>query len=270
MAAEFHEPDTYTHGHQASVLRSHTWRTIENSAAYLAPHLRPEHRLLDVGCGPGTISAEFATRVREVVAIDLSGEVVAKAQAHANSLGLTNVDFGVGDTYSLEFDDDSFDVVHAHQVLQHVTRPVDAITEMMRVTRPGGIVAVRDADYSAMFWAPLDPVMDQWREMYLSVARRNQAEPDAGRWLRTWAQQAGASDIAVSSDIWTFADDADRNWWGNLWADRVVDSALAVQAAQYEVCSKDDLVQFSRAWRAWIQAPGAYFGVPHVELIITV
>ena len=50
----------YTHGHHESVLRSHRWRTAENSAAYLLPHLGPARTLLDVGCGPGTITADLA------------------------------------------------------------------------------------------------------------------------------------------------------------------------------------------------------------------
>jgi ubiquinone/menaquinone biosynthesis C-methylase UbiE len=53
----------YTHGHHESVLRSHRWRTVENSAAYLVPFLRPGLDLLDVGCGPGSITQDFATRV---------------------------------------------------------------------------------------------------------------------------------------------------------------------------------------------------------------
>ena len=52
--------DTYTHGHHESVLRSHTWRTVENSAAYLMTTLQPGLSLLDVGCGPGTITHGLA------------------------------------------------------------------------------------------------------------------------------------------------------------------------------------------------------------------
>jgi cyclopropane fatty-acyl-phospholipid synthase-like methyltransferase len=52
--------DTYTHGHHDSVLRSHRWRTAETSAGYLLPYLRPGMRLLDVGCGPGTITIDLA------------------------------------------------------------------------------------------------------------------------------------------------------------------------------------------------------------------
>jgi hypothetical protein len=58
---------TYTHGHHESVLRSHAWRTVENSAAYLVPHLRPGLSLLDVGSGPGTITVDLAERLAPAV-----------------------------------------------------------------------------------------------------------------------------------------------------------------------------------------------------------
>ena len=76
---------TYTHGHHESVLRSHTWRTAENSAAYLLPHLRPGLSLLDIGCGPGTITVDLARLVApgQVVGLDASAEVVAQAEVRA-------------------------------------------------------------------------------------------------------------------------------------------------------------------------------------------
>src|SRR5665811_2195218 len=114
--------DVYTHGHHESVLRSHSWRTAANSAAYLLPHLRPGQRLLDVGCGPGTITTGLAERVSpgEVVAIDIVPEVLEQARAHAAERGV-QVTFETGDVYALGFDDGVLDVVHAHQVLQHLT-----------------------------------------------------------------------------------------------------------------------------------------------------
>ena len=148
--------DTYTHGHHESVLRSHRWRTAENSAAYLLPALAPGQRLLDVGCGPGTVTIDLASRVApgEVVGLDLSAVVVDMAREAADAAGAANVTFQAGDVYALPYEDSSFDVVHAHQVLQHLTDPVAALREMQRVTRSGGLVAVRDADYAAMTWHP--------------------------------------------------------------------------------------------------------------------
>ncbi|MGZ8753455.1 MAG: class I SAM-dependent methyltransferase, partial [Acidimicrobiia bacterium] len=138
-------PDVYTHGHHDSVLRSHTWRTAENSAGHLLPHLRPGLMLLDVGCGPGTITLDLARRVvpGAVVGIDAATDVIDQARAALDDTNVGDVTFAVGDVYALDFDDATFDVVHAHQVLQHLTDPVAALREMRRVCAPSGVVAVR-------------------------------------------------------------------------------------------------------------------------------
>ncbi|HSR21945.1 MAG TPA: methyltransferase domain-containing protein, partial [Candidatus Eisenbacteria bacterium] len=153
----------YTHGHHDSVLRSHRWRTAENSAGYLLPHLAPGTSLLDIGCGPGTITVDLAARVEPgtVVGVDADAGVIAQAAAEARRAGV-HVEFRVADAYQLDVDDGTFDVVHAHQVLQHLRDPVTALVEMGRVCRPGGIVAARDSDYAAMTWSPAEPALDRW------------------------------------------------------------------------------------------------------------
>jgi SAM-dependent methyltransferase len=254
---------TYTHGHHESVLRSHNWRTAENSASYLLPHLRPEMTLLDVGCGPGTITADLATMVSHVTGVDSAAEVIelARQQAPANAM------FQVADVHRLAFADASFDVVHAHQVLQHVADPVRALGEMRRVCRPGGIVAVRDSDYRAFAWYPELPALDDWRQLYLKVATENGGAPDAGRRLLSWGQQAGFDDITATSSTWCFATPEDRAWWGGMWADRIRDSAIAERALSTGYATRDQLDQMAAAWQAWAQAPDGWLSILHGELI---
>jgi len=172
--------DRYTHGHHESVLRTHAWRTAENSAAYLLDSLQPGLDLLDVGCGPGTITMDLAERVApgRVVGIDSQSEVIARADELRQRRDRANVKFSVGDVYALRFDDARFDVVHAHQLLQHLTRPVEALKEMYRVMRPGGILGVRDSDYAAFAWAPRDPRLERWMHLYHQLTRRNGAEAE--------------------------------------------------------------------------------------------
>ena len=128
------DQEIYTHGHAPSVLRSHTSRTVANSAAYVIPHLRPGARVLDVGCGPGTITADLAARVApgEVVGIEPTSGPLEDARAHAAAAGVPNVTFALGDVYALDYPDGAFDIVHAHQVLQHLGDPVAALREMLR------------------------------------------------------------------------------------------------------------------------------------------
>jgi ubiquinone/menaquinone biosynthesis C-methylase UbiE len=261
--------DRYTHGHHESVLRSHQWRTAANSAAYLLPHLRPGMRLLDVGCGPGTITLDLAAAVGpgQVVGLDAVPEPLEVARANAEARGDRSTRFELGDVYALDAEDGSFDVVHAHQVLQHLRDPVAALREMRRVCRPGGLVAARDADYAAMTWYPADQRLDAWLELYESVARGNGAEPDAARHLLAWAHAAGFEEVDCSATTWCFATAEERSWWGGLWADRITSSALAEQAMARGLATADRLEELAAAWRDWAAHPDAWFAVLNGEVL---
>ncbi|MBV8984667.1 MAG: methyltransferase domain-containing protein [Acidimicrobiia bacterium] len=257
---------TYTHGHDDSVLRSHRWRTAENSAAYLLPHLGAGMDLLDLGCGPGTITVDLARRTApgKTVGLDSAAAVIDEARVAA---GDAPVEFRVADLMHTGFPDNSFDVVHAHQVLQHLSDPVGALREMGRVCRRGGVVAVRDVDYEAMTWFPGDPMLTTWLDLYRRVHRANGSEPDAGRHLLDWARQAGFADITPSASVWCFANHEDRQWWGSLWADRMQRSGVADRALALGFASQKDLDEISDAWRAWSVEPSGWFAALHGEVL---
>jgi SAM-dependent methyltransferase len=193
--------------------------------------------------------------------------VIASADALRREQAPDNVEFRTGDVYNLAFDAASFDVVHAHQLLQHLARPVDALAEMRRVLRPDGVLAARDSDYAAFAWAPLDPALERWNELYHQVTARNGAEADAGRYLLGWAQHAGFTEIRASSSTWTFADDASRRWWGDLWAERVEESSFAQQAVDYGLSEATELRSIAIAWRRWAEQPDGFFAVVHGEVL---
>jgi SAM-dependent methyltransferase len=260
----------YTHGHHESVLRSHRWRTAANSAAYLLPHLDPRADLLDVGCGPGTITADLAALVGRVTAVETAPAALDAARAEVAARGATNVSFAVGDVQALDLADGSFDVVHAHQVLQHVGDPVGALREMARVCRPGGLVAARDSDYAAFAWYPALPVLDEWLALYRRVARANGGEPDAGRRLLSWARAAGLRTVWAGSSTWCFATPADRAWWGGMWADRIRHSAMAGQAVSSGLATGADLERIGAGWRAWAAADDGWFAILHGEILCRV
>ncbi len=271
MSNQYHSSDkpAYTHGHHESVLRSHRWRTAANSAAYLLPQLRPGLSVLDVGCGPGTITADLAEIVApgRVLALEPTEAGLDLARAETERRGVENVDFAVGDVLALEQADNSFDVVHAHQVLQHVPDPVGALREMARVCRPDGVVAARDADYAAFAWFPLLPGLGDWLTLYGRVARANGGEPDAGRRLLAWAREAGLSDISPSASIWCYGAEPDRRWWGESWAVRVLESDLARTALAKGLATSEELQALSLAWLDWSRSDDGWFTVPHGEIL---
>jgi SAM-dependent methyltransferase len=263
------ETAVYTHGHGEAVLRSHRWRTAANSAAYLLDALRPGMRVLDVGCGPGTITADLAELVPGgvVVGLERAPEVLADAREEASRRGAGNVEFAVGDVHALPYPDGAFDVVHAHQVLQHVGDPVTALREMRRVTRPGGLVAARDSDYGAMSWTPASDGLDHWQALYRRTARVNGGEPDAGRFLAGWAAEAGFGEVAVSSSEWVYDTVEDRAWWSTLWADRTLTPVYAGRVQELGFADEEALRAISAAWREWGRRPEGRFTVPHGEIL---
>lgn len=259
--------NTYTHGHSEAVLRSHSARTIANSAAYLEPYLRTDLTLLDVGAGPGTISVEFAQRVQHVHVTEIGETELNLSRERAAAEKQHNMAFSVEDVHALSFPDNSFDIVHAHQVLQHVSDPVLAVKEMARVTKPGGIVAARDADYGAFTWWPETPQLTPWLDLYRRAARANDAEPDAGRRLLSWAHAAGLSDVTASSSTWCYATPDERAWWGGLWADRMTGTAVAQQLIAQGAATPEELAAIASGWREWSTAPDGWFSVLHGEIL---
>jgi SAM-dependent methyltransferase len=261
--------ETYLHGHHDSVLRSHRWRTAENSARYLLAALPDTARVLDVGCGPGTITVDLAARVPggQVVGVDQAPDVLAVARQEAGRRGRRNVGFGVGSAYHLAFGDGTFDVVHAHQVLQHLPDPVGALAEMRRVCRAGGLVAARDGDYGGMLWFPEDPELAEWLALYQRVARALGGEPDAGRRLLSWARAAGFAEVEASASAWCYTAPGDRSWWGTLWAERLTESPFGDRVVERALASRADLRRLAEAWLRWAASDDGWFLIPHGEIL---
>ncbi len=262
-------PERYTLGHHESVLRSHRWRTAENSASYLLPHLRPGMNVLDVGSGPGTITVDLARIVfpGKVIGIDASEAVVAEATEHARELGVANVEFRVADAYDTGFEPGSFDVVHAHQVLQHLARPVEALAAWRVLVAPDGLVAARDCDYVGSVIHPETQGIRDWRDSYVALARSNGGNPDAGRRMKGWAREAGFTDITATASLWTWSDDPTREWWGGLWADRAVESEYATGVIESGIGDRALLDSVRDGWRGWRDDHDAIMFMPHGEII---
>lgn len=266
------ERPAYTHGYGAAVLDSHRHRTAENSAAHLLPHLREGMRLLDVGSGAGTITAGLARIVgpEHVTALEISDEAAAITRAELDAQGLGGVEVVVGDAHELPFAAGTVDVVHAHQVLQHVPGPVQAVAEFRRVTRPGGIVAVRDSDYEGFRWWPALPGLDRWLELYLRAARANGGTPDAGRRLLAWALEAGFTDVTASTSTLLYATAPERASWAASWSGRITSPPIAQQLEREGWADAAEREQIAQEFQRWAADPAGWFNLLHAEIIARV
>ena len=131
-------------------------RTFDICAGFLAHYLKPGVSIIDGGCGPGNITIEIAKKVAPgvVVGIDADEASLAMAKELAKQQGVSNITFKQGDIYNLPFKDESFNIAYSHAVLSNLKEPVQALIEYKRVVKPGGIVAVRESDYSGSLLYP--------------------------------------------------------------------------------------------------------------------
>ncbi|PKY05701.1 putative ubiE/COQ5 methyltransferase [Aspergillus campestris IBT 28561] len=266
----FHSEPVYATDHAAPVLQTHSWRTVTNSTPYLIPHLRSDMTILDIGCGPGSISVDLARRVPNghVTGIEYVPDPLDEARSLASREGVTNIDFRVGDIHSLAFPDNSFDLVHVHQVLQHIADPVQALREMRRVAKSnGGIVAARE---SATFsWYPENQGIQTWHAVTERMAKGKGGHPNPGSYIHTWAQEAGfpVDKIQKSTGTWCFSTPEEREYWGGTMAERTQSSGFTTMVLGGGWATAQELESMARGWREWVVDEQGWFGVLHGEIV---
>lgn len=257
--------ETYTHGHAQATVRQHGRRTAEEAAAFLLPELKPGMRLLDVGCGPGSITRGLATRLApgEVIGVDLSEDTLASARQEAVEHGLGNLRYQVASVYELPFADAAFDVVFAHQVLQHLREPAVALCEMLRVLRPGGLVAVRDVDWGTVAYWPSDPWLDRFMAVHVKTWRENGGDPFMGRKLRALFNASPIADVQITASPWCYASPAETLHWGDAYAERLLTSPMGARAVERGNASPADLSAMAAAFERWARHPDAVWSFIH-------
>lgn len=218
--------NVYLPGYNPQQIRHHERRNIYNSAKYVLPTIdamkeqNSKLKLLDVGTGSGTIAVSFAEYIPEghVVATDVSDEILARARTLAEGSSAENISFQQANAYELPFADNSFDITHTNQMLLHIGSPIAALREMYRVTRPGGIVAVGDADIQTWCVWPELPGNVRFLEVLCKTHEANGGSTKGGRQLVAWALKAGVPRHKIKATFGSesVVDVEDREAWGKL------------------------------------------------------
>lgn len=264
----------YTQGHHASVTRSHASRTAEKDAAFLLPYLKPHMKILDVGCGPGTITSGFCRYVPEgsVIGVDNSSAVIDQARSlhPAKDGGPQNLTFATADLMNLPFPAASFDLIFANQVLTHLSNPTGALREMKRVCKPAGLVASRDG-VMPFQWYPLTPGLQLWNKYMDAMVRLGGADPlgsGSGKAMPKNARLAGfeSGKMKCSGSVTVYAGEEERRWWGGLHAERVERSEVG---EKFRRCGAGEGVigEIVGALREWAGDGDGWFGVLQAEMI---
>ena len=235
-------------------------RSAANCAAHLLPRLEPGMRLLDVGCGPGTISMGLADIVApgEFIGVDIEESQVEMAKAAASAGGHKNAEFQVADAVNLPFESNSCDVVHAHATIMHVPDANVAVAEMMRVLKPGGIISSRDMILSSCFTEPRHGDFDNAWQAFGKLLSANGGHPEMGKEIKGVLHSAGFSDIAASASFECFAAKKDVDFFhgfaqGWFFADQTV-----AAAKKLGVASAEDMDRWRGLLDQWQADPAAF------------
>ena len=260
---------TYTYGHSPTVVAVHAARSAEREARFILPHLRPGLRVLDAGCGPGSITVGLATAVApgEVVGVDLAPSVLDQARQRAAAAGLRNVRFQSASVLQLPFEDHSFDIAFAHTLLEHVGDPPAALAELCRVVRPGGLVAVRDVDWQARSIGPSDALVEAAAELYARLWRHNGGHPRCGAELRSLLLAADCQAVSTSTSFrWDGSPEQTRQF-AALLAERLPRPPMSETIVAQGWASVDKLQALADACLAWAERPEAFAAMLMVEAI---
>jgi ubiquinone/menaquinone biosynthesis C-methylase UbiE len=178
-------------------------RTASREATFFLPQLRPGMRVLDAGCGPGSITLGLAHAVQpgEVIGVDLQPAQVERARGLAAERGVGNVRFETADLYELPFPDSAFDAVFSHGVVMHLREPLRAIAEMRRVLHRDGIIGLRDPYVAAGFVSPATPLIEQFGALLMRVREHNGSHPLVGAQYRGMLLEAGFARSEATASV---------------------------------------------------------------------
>jgi SAM-dependent methyltransferase len=241
----------YTPGHGDSVTDFMARRSARSHAAFLLPHLQAHWRVLDLGCGPGTITADLAALVTagSAVGVDMNAAQVARAEALARQRGLDNVSFAVMSLGGLTLPPESFDLIFAHAVFEHLAAPGAALVELRALLRPGGMIALRSPEWGGFVLHPQAPDLPRAMAAYEALQRANGGDLRAGRQLGGWLSDAGFVGIERSASYEIY-DDA--SFIAGYLADQLEAAGQREQGA---------------ILRGWARLPGATFAQAWFEAI---
>ncbi len=259
----------YTMGYSEEFRQLLNRRSLETHAAHLLPHLKPGLRVLDFGCGPGTITVGLARTVEpgEVHGIDIEESQIELARTAADAGGHGNAKFHVGDVTALPFEDNFFDVAHCHAVLMHVPDTPAALAEVKRVLKPGGIVASREVIVASSFAEPSPENLRSGWTVFGNLINANGGHAQMGWELKGRFVEAGFTDVQASASFDVFSSPEDVAFIHGFIMDwffmpRVIEAATA-----YGLATKEQFEEWRVALEEWKGHAGAVGAIAFGEAI---
>ena len=249
----------YTMGYSDEFQKLLSRRSAANNAAHLLPLLEPGLRVLDFGCGPGTISMGLARAVEpgELHGIDMEESQIEMARAAAAVGGHDNATFHTGNAADLPFENDSFDVAHCHAVLMHIPDTQAVLAEIKRVLKPGGVISCREMIGGSTFFEPDVGDLGGALATFLKLLEANMGHAQMGKELKGALAEAGFGDIHASASFESFATTGDVHFFHGFVSGWFFSPATLEPVTKHGLASQEQIDNWRGSLDQWRDSAGA-------------
>ena len=260
--------EEYTMGYGPAAVALMGARSAQTHATFFLPYLKSGMKLLDCGCGPGTVTLGLAQIVApgSAVGTDIEASQMALATKTAAERNVANVRFEAANIYELPFEDSSFDAVFMSALIGNLREPTRGLREAYRVLKPGGIIGVKEFDHGGDIVYPNEPAMAKYDELYRRLRAENGHNGESGRMIGALLLEAGFNDLTMSATYETLSNpnvlqSAAQVFIGLLeetWSDAFTSRGWATAA---------DIQAMREAWLRFAEFPGALFVAAWCEAV---
>ncbi len=271
MTTQTSATPNYTSGFSDQYTRYLMRHTAESSAAYLFPYLRPGLRVLDFGCGPGSISVGLAKIIEpgELHGIDMEESQIELAKSLSEDSGCENAIFQVGDVTALPFEDGFFDVAHCHNVLSYVPDTRAALAEVKRTLKPGGVLGCSELIIESSFIHPQLGILKSAWDIFEDLLESDDGHPQMGKDMKEHILGEGFTDIQVNASFEIYSNPSEMDFVYNFFKSWFLSPEISEAAIKYGAATRELYDEINVTLDEWKDHPGALVGLALGEATAT-
>jgi SAM-dependent methyltransferase len=235
-------------------------RSAAQYADFVLPAIRRGDQVIDVGCGPGSITLGLAQAAGHVTGIDVDDAEFEDARAYAAGHGVDNVEFREGSIYDLDVAEGSIDVCTLFSMLETLDDPLAGLAEVRRVLKPGGVVGASSIEYGGLILHGADvPPLRRFYDLRLALwEAQGDVHPYRGRELRGLLLAAGFAQIEATTTYFSYGTDERVRTFGLGRAADCRDEWFVEGLTERGLAGLDEIAALEQAWLRWAEAPDSF------------
>ena len=235
-------------------------RSAAEYADFVLPSIGKRDRVLDVGCGPGSITIGFAQVAAHVTGIDVDDAEFTDARAYAAEHGISNVEFREGSIYELDVPDASVDVCTLMSMMETLDDPLAGLAEVRRVLKPGGLLGASSIEYGGLILqGPGEPLLRRFYELRLKLwDAQGDVHPYRGRELRGLLLAAGFEQVEAGITYFSYGTEERVRTFGLGRAADCRDEWYVSGVTEHGFADQDEIDALERAWTTWAESPDSF------------